>query len=121
MGLTYLGYLFLRALSTDPSRTGRVAAVVGIVGLINVPIVHFSVQWWRTLHPGPIIEAPGGPALPAAMLQAFMVTMVAVLFLAGTLVAARYRIEVLRERRDADRERNELQAAAQLPVGGAAG
>ena len=51
MWLTYVGYLFLRALAEDPARIGRVAAVAGIAGFINVPIVHFSVQWWRTLHP----------------------------------------------------------------------
>lgn len=55
--LVYIGYLFLRALVTDPSRVGRSAAVVAIVGFVNVPIVHFSVYWWRTLHPqGPAPE-----------------------------------------------------------------
>ena len=49
--LTYLGYLFLRGLAADPREVGRPAAVLGIVGFANVPIVHFSVQWWRTLHP----------------------------------------------------------------------
>jgi heme exporter protein C len=49
--LTYVGYLFLRGLTADPERTGRLAAVVGIIGFIDVPVVHFSVQWWRTLHP----------------------------------------------------------------------
>jgi heme exporter protein C len=70
--LTYAGYLFLRSLADDPHRVGRLAAVVGIVGFVNVPIVHFSVQWWRTHHPsGPTIANPaadsglGGPELVA--------------------------------------------------------
>ena len=68
MWLTYVGYLFLRNLTVDRTRAGRLAAVVGIVGFVNVPIVHFSVQWWRTLHPsGPTLANPvdasglGGP------------------------------------------------------------
>src|SRR5918999_19214 len=44
--LTYVGYLFLRGLATDPAQGGRLAAVVGIVGFVNVPIVHFSVYRW---------------------------------------------------------------------------
>jgi heme exporter protein C len=119
--VVYAGYILVRRFAAPGRPAARLSAIVGIVGFVDVPVVHFSVQWWRTLHPGPIIEAPGGPALPAAMLQAFMVTMVAVLFLGGTLISARYRIEVLRERREADQDRQELQGAAQLPVGGTAG
>jgi heme exporter protein C len=72
MWLTYVGYLFLRGLVTDPNKVGRLAAVVGVVGFVNVPIVHFSVYWWRTLHPsGPTPAALdrssglGGPELLA--------------------------------------------------------
>src|SRR5918992_6175492 len=57
--LTYAGYLFLRSLASDQQAVGRLAAVVGIVGFLDVPIVHFSVQWWRTLHPsGPAVTNP---------------------------------------------------------------
>lgn len=78
--LVYAGYLLLRALSTDPAGIGRTAAVVGIVGFVNVPIVHFSVTLWRTLHPsGPTPADPtrdsglGGPEYLAffAALAAF--------------------------------------------------
>ena len=110
----YAGYILVRRFAPPGRTAARLAAIVGIVGFFDVPIVHFSVQWWRTLHPGPIVEAPGGPALPAAMLQAFLVTMVAILWLAGTLVAARYRIESLREARENERERAEMAPAARL-------
>jgi len=100
--VVYAGYLLVRRFATPGRQAMRLAAVVGIVGFADVPIVHFSVQWWRTLHPGRVIDAPGGPALPPQMLLAFMVTMLAVLLLAGTLVAIRYRIE---GRRDALEER----------------
>jgi heme exporter protein C len=66
--------------------------VVGIFGFVDVPIVYFSVTWWRTQHPGPVIVSN---ALPPEMLFTFLVTMACTLFLAGVLVAIRYRIETL--------------------------
>src|SRR5262249_60602519 len=108
--VVYAGYLLVRRFATPGRPAMRLAAVVGIVGFVDVPVVHFSVQWWRTLHPGPVIDAPGGPALPPEMLLAFMVTMVAVLLLAGTLVAIRYRIEARRD------ELEDRAVAAQLEL-----
>ena len=92
--LTYVGYLFLRGLALDPARAGRGAAVLGIVGFINVPIVHFSVYWWQTLHPsGPTPFNPaessglGGPELAA-----FFTSLLAFTLLAAWLVALRVRL-----------------------------
>jgi heme exporter protein C len=116
MWLTYVGYLFLRALSTDPSRTGRLAAVVGIVGFINVPIVHFSVRWWRTLHPsGPTIANPaessglGGPEL-----LTFFTALVAFTLLFSWLLILRARLGRLAE--EVEKREVTEQAAAAVPV-----
>ena len=92
--LTYVGYLFLRGLALDPCRAGRGAAVLGIVGFINVPIVHFSVYWWQTLHPsGP---TPFNPAessgLGAPELATFFTALVAFTLLAAWLLALRVRL-----------------------------
>ncbi len=106
----YAGYLLVRRFATPGRPAMRLAAVVGIVGFVDVPIVYFSVQWWRTLHPGPVLAAPGGPQLPAEMLLALAVTVVAVLFLATVMVAVRYRIEARRD------ELEERSVAAQLEV-----
>jgi heme exporter protein C len=108
--MIYTGYLLVRRFAAPGRPAMRLASVVGIVGFVDVPVVHFSVQWWRTLHPGPVVDAPGGPQLPPEMLLTFVVTMIAVLLLAGALVAVRYRIE---ERRD---EREERVVAAQLEL-----
>ena len=100
MWLTYIGYLFLRNLTVDPSRSGRLAAIVGIVGFINVPIVHFSVQWWRTLHPsGPTLANPaessdlGGPEV-----LTFLTSLVAFTLLFAWLLAHRARVGRLDDR-----------------------
>lgn len=60
--LIYVGYLALRSLPADADRTALRAAVLGVVAFVNVPIVHFSVVWWRTLHQPATVLQPGGPA-----------------------------------------------------------
>ena len=90
--IIYAGYLLVRRLAEPGRQAARFAAVVGIFGFIDVPIVHFSVTWWRTVHPGPVIV---NDALPPQMLLAFLLTMACTLFLAGVMIAIRYRIETL--------------------------
>jgi heme exporter protein C len=94
MWLTYVGYLLLRSLASDPGRIGRLAAVVGIVGFVNVPIVHFSVRWWRTLHPsGPTPADPStASGLGAPELLAFFVALAAFTLLFAWLLTLRIRL-----------------------------
>ena len=94
--MIYAGYLLVRRLA-DPGRlAARLAAVVGIFGFIDVPVVHFSVTWWRTQHPGPIIV---NDALPQQMLATFLFTLVCTLVLAAEMIAVRYRIETVLDAR----------------------
>lgn len=94
MWLTYVGYLLLRGLANDTRAAGRLAAVVGIVGFINVPIVHFSVRWWRTLHPeGPTPADPStGSGLGGPELLAFFTALAAFTLLFCWLLALRVRV-----------------------------
>lgn len=76
--LIYLGYLSFRAMSTGADRGARVSAVIGITGFIAIPLIHFSVDWWRGQHPGRTVFRPeASPDLPLSMLLA-MLWMVAV-------------------------------------------
>jgi heme exporter protein C len=76
--LIFIGYLGVRGLSLDAHLNARRAAAVGIIGFVNVPIVHFSVVWWRALHQPPTVLRPGGPAaIDPVMLTALMVGLVA--------------------------------------------
>src|SRR5439155_1107060 len=70
--IIYAGYLLVRRLSEAGRQTARIAAVVGIFGFIDVPVVYFSVDWWATHHPGPVITSD---ALPPQMLATFLFTM----------------------------------------------
>ncbi len=53
--LIYIAYLMLRTTIPDPARKATVAAVVAIMGFIDVPIVYMSIRWWRTHHPAPVL------------------------------------------------------------------
>ncbi|HUM18224.1 MAG TPA: cytochrome c biogenesis protein CcsA [Candidatus Nitrosotalea sp.] len=69
----YVGYLLLRSLIEDPDARARYAAVVGILGAVNIPIVHFSVKWWRALHqPSTILGPEPSPIDPAIGLALFV-------------------------------------------------
>ncbi len=94
----YLGYLLLRANVPDEERAARYGAVWGIVGFIDVPIVHFSVELWRTLHPEPVVLRSDGPALPAAMLVTLLVAVAAFTLLYVFMLGQRIQLERVRER-----------------------
>ncbi len=92
--LVYTGYLLLRAMVDEPERRGRYAAVVGIVGAANIPIVHFSVKWWRALHQPSTILGPEPSPIAPAIATALAVNWVAftllfVYFLARRMELAR--------------------------------
>lgn len=90
----YAGYLMLRAYGGDTPQIARSAAVIGIIGCIDIPIINQSVRWWRTLHPAPIVVRES-PALPATMLQAMFVAMIAFFLLYLYLTIQRFRVEQL--------------------------
>lgn len=87
----YVGYLMLRSYGGDTPQIARSAAVIGIIGCIDIPIINQSVNWWRTLHPAPVVQR-ADPALPAEMIQAMLVAMVAFLFLYLYLLIQRLRV-----------------------------
>jgi heme exporter protein C len=104
----YVGYLMLRSLVSDERRAARYGAVLGIIGFLDVPIIHQSVVWWRTLHPQPVVLASGGPAMPPSMVLSLAVSLVAFTLLYVSLTALRLEVERLRGRvRDLGRPRLE--------------
>jgi heme exporter protein C len=76
MFFVYLGYLALRRSIDDPEQRARRSAVLGVVAFAQVPIVHFSVIWWRTLHQGPTLVRPD-PTIDGRMLFALLVNLFA--------------------------------------------
>ncbi|HEX4213047.1 MAG TPA: cytochrome C assembly protein, partial [Candidatus Dormibacteraeota bacterium] len=80
------------------------------IGFIDVPVVYFSVDWWRTLHPGHVLLTG---ALTPKMLQTFLLTQLVMFFFAAVLVAIRYRIEVRRDARVEEEAHLALQLATE--------
>lgn len=108
--LFYLGYMALRASIDDEQKAARAAAVLGLVGLINLPIVKFSVDWWNTLHQPASLLRAGGSSLDPVFLAPLLTMMAAygMLFLAVWLTAIR--TEVTRRRVQTLRARQALEA-----------
>ena len=108
--LFYLGYMALRSAIDDEQKAGRAAAVLGLVGLINLPIVKFSVDWWNTLHQPASLLRMGGSSLDPVFLWPLLTMMAAyaALFLAVWLTAIR--TEITRRRVTTLRARAALEA-----------
>lgn len=103
MFFVYLGYLALRRTTDDSVVRANRAAVLGVVGAIQIPLVHFSVTWWRTLHQAPSIIRPDDPAIQdPMMLVALFVGVVAFTVVYVSLMTKRIELIHLENRRDAE-------------------
>src|SRR5450755_1465414 len=96
--LMYLGLIALWRAVEDPSRAARAAAILTLVGAINLPIIKFSVDWWNTLHQPASVMRMGGPSLDRAFLIPLLVMALAFSLLFLTLHLAAMRNEILRRR-----------------------
>ena len=104
MFIMYLGLIALWRTVEDPARAGRAAAVLTLVGAINLPIIKFSVDWWNTLHQPASVMKLGGPSIHPAILVPLMTMALALLLLFVVLVLMRTETEIDRRRLDvADR------------------
>ena len=94
--LIFIGYLMLRALVDDYSRGAVFGAVLAIIGFLDIPIIHMSVVWWRTLHQPPSILRPGPSTVAPDMQVALYANLAAWLVLYGYFLAKRLRLEEAR-------------------------
>ena len=95
--LMFLGYLMLRTLVEDPSRGATFCAVLGIIGFLDIPIIHMSVVWWRTLHQPASMLRPGPSTVAPDMQVALYANLAAFALLYGYLLVKRLRIEEARQ------------------------
>ena len=96
--LLYVGYMALQAALEDEAKADRASAILALVGLVNLPIIHFSVMWWNTLHQGASVFRKGGSALAPVYLWPLLIMGVGYLLLFGALWLVRTRAEVWRRR-----------------------
>jgi len=98
--LIFIGYLLLRSLIEDEGRAASAAAVLGIIGALDIPLIHMSVYWWRTLHQPPSIFRPDKAPwenIAWPLLLPLIVNIVAFLILFFYLLSLRYRLGEMRE------------------------
>jgi len=97
--LLYAGYLMLRRAVEEPTQRAKVAAVFSIFAFADVPIVWFSIKWWRTQHPQPVVW--GGGSMDPSMWRMLFLNWVPLLLLFGVLAALRMRQEQAQREMDA--------------------
>lgn len=95
--LIYVAYLMLRLYVVDANRRARLAAVVGILGFVDVPLVYMANRWWRTQHPEPVIAGGEASGLDPRMWLGVLWAFAGLLSLGGFLFLQRYRMELLRD------------------------
>jgi len=87
----------LHAAIDDPRRADRAAGLLALVGVVNIPIIYFSVKWWNTLHQGASVSLTAAPKMAATMLSAMLI--MALAFWMYSIAAAMLRVRgIIRER-----------------------
>ena len=95
----YLGFLALQSSMDDPRRADKACAVLALVGVVNVPVIYFSVEWWNTLHQGASLSLTRAPSMAAPMLWGVLVMLLAFWMYAIAITLARVRNIILERER----------------------
>lgn len=95
----YLGVIALRNAIEEPRTAARASSLLAIVGVINVPIIHYSVEWWNTLHQGPTVTRFDSPAIEMSMLMPLLAAALGFTLMFGWLVLTGMRTELIERER----------------------
>jgi heme exporter protein C len=106
----YFGVMSLRAAFEDPARGDRAAALLAVVGVVDVPIIHFSVQWWNSLHQGATVLKFAKPSMAPGMLWPLLAMLLGFMLFFGAVLCMRLRGEVLNRERQANWVREAVKA-----------
>ena len=104
--LVYIAYFMLRNATDNPEKGKRFAAILGIVGAVDIPLIHMSVQWFRSQHPQPVILRPEGPTADPEIVRTLLVSLLAFTLSFFALLLYRYMLERLRSDMEALRYRD---------------
>jgi len=92
----YLGVLALAGAFSDLQRGIKVASLLAIVGVVNLPIIHYSVEWWNTLHQGATITKFAKPSIDASMLWPLLINILAFALMLAAFICLRLRSQILK-------------------------
>jgi len=96
----YLGFIALQSAIDDPRRADRAGAILALVGVVNIPIIYYSVQWWNTLHQGASVTVSGQSSMDTVMLWTMLIMTLGFWAYAIAVVLARVRCIILERERD---------------------
>ena len=108
----YIGFMALHSAIDDTRRADRAAGLLAIVGVVNLPIIYFSVQWWNTLHQGASVSLTKSPSMATPMLLGMLVMALACWMYCIAVALARVRLIMLERERHAPWARQELEGMA---------
>lgn len=108
----YIGFMSLHAAIDDERRADRAAALLALVGVVNVPIIYFSVTWWNTLHQGASVSLSKAPSMAATMLLGMLVMALAAWAYAIAVTLARTRTLILERERHTQWARQAMASAS---------
>lgn len=91
----YIGFMSLQAAIDDPRRADKAGAIIALVGVVNIPIIYFSVQWWNTLHQGASVSVNQAPAMASTMLTGMLIMVLASWMYSIAVILKRTRIIIL--------------------------
>ena len=98
----YVGFMALHAAIDEPRRADRAAAILALVGVVNVPVIYFSVKWWNTLHQGASVSLTSAPTMAATMLAGMLLMALSFWAYTVAITLRRARCIVLERERHAD-------------------
>jgi heme exporter protein C len=104
----YLGVIALSQALQDPRASARACALLAVIGVINVPIVHYSVEWWNSLHQGPTVSRIGKPAISWDMLWPLLLMTLAFSSFLGWALCRRAQVELLQRERSSQWAREHI-------------
>lgn len=91
----YIGFMSLQAAIDDPRRADKAGAILALVGVVNIPIIYFSVQWWNTLHQGASVSVNQAPAMATTMLMGMLIMVFASWMYSIAVILKRVRVIIL--------------------------
>jgi heme exporter protein C len=108
----YIGFMALQAAIDDPRRSDKAGAVLALVGVVNIPIIYFSVQWWSTLHQGASVSMKSAPTMAATMLLGMLIMALGFWMYSIAAVLSRVRSIILERERHTEWVAEEVGAQA---------
>jgi heme exporter protein C len=113
----YVGYFMLRGATENPERGKRFAAVLGIVGAVDIPLIHVSVLWFRSQHPQPVVLRADGPTADPEIVKTLLFSFLTFTIVFFALLLLRYAFERLQRRVDAARFRAATRLSSDTSAG----